>query len=57
MFDNSLDGKKPPEDIIENAKFKESKLLIEIRFKIIKISNVNPEYKKKIHQLLLKLNI
>ena len=41
-------GVNPPEDIIENSKFREAKLLMEIRFKIIKISNVNPEYKKKI---------
>ena len=41
-------GKKPPEDIIANAKFNESKLLIEIKFKIINISKVKPEYKRKI---------
>ena len=48
IFDSSLVGKKPPDEIMENAKFKESKLLIEIKFKIININSVRPEYNKKI---------
>ena len=41
-------GKNPPEEIRVNAKFNESKDRIDIRFKIIKIKSVNPEYRKKI---------
>ena len=48
IFESSLVGKKPPDEIIEKAKFKESKLLIEIKFKIMKINSVRPEYNKKI---------
>ena len=48
IFESSLVGKNPPDEIIEKAKFKESKLLIEIKFKIINIINVRPEYNKKI---------
>ena len=48
IFESSFVGKKPPEEIIEKAKFKESKLLIEIKFKTIKMNKVNPEYKRKI---------
>ena len=48
IFESSLLGKKPPEDIIVNAKFSALKLLIEIKFKIININNVRPEYNKKI---------
>ena len=41
-------GKKPPEEIRVNAKFKESKVLIEKIFKTIKIKSVRLEYKRKI---------
>ena len=41
-------GKKPPEEIRVNARFNESKDLITKIFKIIKIKNVRPEYKKNI---------
>ena len=40
-------GKNPPEEINENAKFKESKVLIDSKFSIIKITRVIPEYIKK----------
>ena len=40
ILDKSFVGKKPPEEINENAKFKESKVLIENRFSIIKITKV-----------------
>ena len=53
-LDNSLTGKKPPEDIIVNAKFKESNVLIDIIFKIIKINKVNKQYNKKILILCFK---
>ena len=43
ILDKSFTGKKPPEDTRVNAKFKESKDLIEKIFKIIKIKNVNIE--------------
>ena len=43
ILDKSLTGKKPPEDTRVNAKFKESKDLIEKIFKITKIKNVNIE--------------
>tara|TARA_Y100000022_G_C13197823_1_gene351227 strand:- start:336 stop:479 length:144 start_codon:yes stop_codon:yes gene_type:complete len=36
-------GKKPPEDIIVNARFRELKLLIDNKFKVIKITKVRPE--------------
>ncbi len=43
-----LDGKKPPDEIIDNARFKELKDLIFKKFRIIKITIVNPVYKKNI---------
>ena len=43
-----MTGKKPPEEINEKAKFKELNDLIEKIFNMIKITNVNPEYNKKI---------
>ena len=48
IFESSLVGKNPPDEIIVKAKFNESKLRTEIRFKIINIKSVNPEYNKKI---------
>ena len=48
IFESSLVGKNPPDEIIVKAKFKESKLLIDKRFRIIKINNVKPEYNNKI---------
>ena len=41
-------GKNPPDEIKEKAKFKESKDLIENKFRIIKINKVIIEYNKKI---------
>ena len=43
-----MTGKKPPDEIRLNAKFNESKDLIEKRLSIIKINNVDIEYKKNI---------
>ena len=40
IFERSLTGKKPPDEIKVKAKFKELKDLIEKIFKIIKINNV-----------------
>ena len=44
MLDRSLTGRKPPEEIRVNARFNESKDLIEKIFKIIKIKKVKAEY-------------
>ena len=54
MFERSFTGKNPPDEIRVNDKFNESKDLIEKRFKIMKINNVNIEYKKKILITCLK---
>tara|TARA_B110000483_G_scaffold192571_1_gene228975 strand:- start:496 stop:753 length:258 start_codon:yes stop_codon:yes gene_type:complete len=48
MLDKLFDGKKPPDEIIDIAKFNELNILISKMFKIIKIPNVKDEYKKKI---------
>ena len=45
IADNSLTGKKPPDEIIVKAKFNESNVLIEKISKIININIVNDEYK------------
>jgi|TARA_Y100000287_G_scaffold101829_1_gene81396 hypothetical protein len=55
IFDKLFVGKKPPEEIKENAKFNESKVLIENKFNIIKITKVIPEYIK--NTLIACLNI
>ena len=56
IFERSFVGKKPPEEIIVKAKFKELKLLIDIRFKIKKIIKVNAEYKRNIFTDCLKIS-
>ena len=56
IFERSLAGRKPPEETRVKAKFRELKDLIENKFKIIKIANVNPEYKKKIFKACLKIS-
>ena len=43
ILESSFTGKKPPDEIIVKAKFKESKDLIEKIFKIIKIKRVSEE--------------
>ena len=48
IIDKSLVGKKPPEEIIVSARFKESKVRIEKIFKTTNIKTVNEEYNKKI---------
>ena len=48
IFERLLVGKKPPEEIMLIAKFKELKDLIFSKFKIIKMDNVISEYNKKI---------
>ena len=56
IFERSLTGKNPPEEIIVNAKFKESKDLIEKKFKIKNIDKVNAEYKRKIFVTCLRIS-
>ena len=46
-LDKLFVGKKPPEEINENAKFNESKVLMDSKFSIIKITKVIQEYIKK----------
>ena len=48
MLESSFTGKNPPDEIIVKAKFNESKVLMDKRFKIKKIKKVKPEYNKKI---------
>ena len=52
MFDKSLTGKNPPDDIIVNATFNESNVLIEEKFNNININIVKDEYNMKIFDLL-----
>ena len=56
IFDKSLTGKKPPEDITVRAKFNESKDLKEKIFNIMKIINVRNEYNKKILIVCFKIS-
>ena len=55
ILDKLFAGKKPPEEIKENAKFNESKVLMENKFNIMKITKVIPEYIK--NTLIACLNI
>ena len=48
IFERSLTGKNPPEEIKVKAKFNESKVLMEKIFKTTKITRVRLEYKRKI---------
>ena len=43
ILERSLTGRNPPEEIIVKAKFKESKVLIEKKFKTINIKSVKDE--------------
>ena len=56
MIDRSFTGKKPPDDIIVKAKLRESKVLIEKIFKIIKIKRVKDEYNKNIFVVCFKIS-
>ena len=51
-----FEGKKPPEEIIVIAMFKELNNLIPKIFKVIKITNVIIEYKKKIFSDCFKVS-
>tara|TARA_Y100000992_G_C21086547_1_gene405860 strand:+ start:400 stop:591 length:192 start_codon:yes stop_codon:yes gene_type:complete len=54
--ERSFTGKNPPEEISVNDKFSESKDLTENMFKIIKISSVKNEYKRKIFVACLNIS-
>ena len=56
IIDNSLTGKKPPDEIIVKDKFNESKVLIEKIFNIININIVSDEYKIKILTACFKIS-
>ena len=43
ILERSFTGRNPPEEIIVKAKFKESKVLIEKKFKTINIKSVKDE--------------
>ena len=51
-----LDGINPPDEIIDIARFKESNVLIENKFKDININTVKEEYNIKILTACLKLS-
>ncbi len=56
IFERSFTGKKPPEEISENAKFNESNARIEKILRIININKVNPEYRRKIFTACLNIS-
>jgi len=56
ILDRLFVGKKPPEEIIVIARFKELNILISKIFKIIKITNVIDEYKRKIFNDCFKVS-
>ena len=56
ISDNSLEGKKPPDEIIVIAKLSELKVLIFNKFKIINIIKVIEEYNKNIFTDCFKIS-
>ena len=56
ILDRLFDGKKPPEEITVIARFKELNALILKKFKMIKITNVINEYKRKIFNDCFKVS-
>tara|TARA_Y100001936_G_scaffold238172_1_gene269663 strand:- start:392 stop:676 length:285 start_codon:yes stop_codon:yes gene_type:complete len=56
ILERSFTGKNPPDEIKVNARFNESKVLIEKIFRIIKIKRVKPEYKRKIFVACFKIS-
>ena len=55
--ESSFTGRNPPDEIIVIAKLSELKDLIPIKFKIIKIENVNPEYNNRIFIDCLSISV
>ena len=56
MLDKLFEGKKPPDEIIVIAKFKELNILTSKIFKMKKIPNVINEYKRKIFNDCFKVS-
>ena len=56
IFDKSLTGKKPPDEIIVKARFKESNVLIENNLNKMNMNIVSEEYNIKILVACLKLS-
>ena len=56
IFESSLVGKNPPEEIIVKDKFNESKDLMDIKFKIINKKKVKPQYKRKIFAVCFNIS-
>ena len=56
MLDKLFEGRKPPDEIIVIARFKELNILISNIFKIIKIPKVIDEYKRKIFKDCFKVS-
>ena len=56
ILDKLFDGKKPPEEITVIARFNELNILTSKIFRIINITNVNNEYKKKIFNVCFKVS-
>ena len=56
IFDKSLTGKKPPDEIIVKARFKESNVLIENNLNNMNMNIVSEEYNIKILVVCLKLS-
>ena len=56
ILERSLTGRNPPEEIIVKAKFKESKVLIEKKFKTMNIKSVKDEYRRKILVTCFKIS-
>ena len=56
IFDKSLTGKKPPDEIIVKARFKESNVLIENNLNNMNMNIVSEEYNIKILVACLKLS-
>jgi len=56
ILDKLLDGKKPPDEIIVIARFKELNILSSNIFKMKKIPNVINEYKRKIFKDCFKVS-
>ena len=55
-FDKLFDGKKPPEEMTDIAKFNELNILTSNIFKIIKITKVIDVYKRKIFNDCFKVS-
>ena len=56
ILDKSFEGKKPPDEIIVSAKFKESNVLIENNLNNMNMNIVSEEYNIKILVACLKLS-